>query len=1084
MSRDSRASAPNAPVKQFLFCDRGVLSVSHESVHLATRRGLTIWHLTQSDMLNLTCMSFTGKGTDEIVVTGCQAQMYRIDVEKGTISETVSPDPPVAFTLMRRALNSICAATRDGSIYILDPTTLAVRHSWKAYTGAVNDMDARGDYLLTCGWAPRHYQGVALEQLVRVYDLKNNKPAPPISFPQGAAHIRMHPKLSSTCMVISQNGAIYSIDVQNPDVPTMRFANTYDAQLKGLELMPSGKGFAMVDSHCQIVLWGSAAKTQFVEYGKPVEFADATAPVRQLDWTPETPLNLIGMPYYRDLLLSAWSNTLMHEVGAPLPSLDPTVLATMQKVNGGGMSVEVALNPKKTRRNQVAKTRVVHKTQGRLAAPKFLSEKPREDSVQSETPRRMSEDFARTLADLAVGSQNGPPGFYQAVEIQYSKFGIEDFDFGYYNSTNLSGLETHIVHSHANALLQLYRFTPVARNLALQHTAKDCMADNCLLCELGFLIDMLEKAKGKSCQASNFLKTLSKHPSAPALGILEESNATSTYPNMIQALNRFLLTAVDENNRLITGNTEHVQQAFGTVGRHYSRCGHCSFEAMKPHTWHCHDLVYPMKPTKQSPRPLRHYFSQILKASIERYEQQRGWCNSCHGYKPIMSRRIVHCVPAVLMLNAALHTAEAKQLWATPDFLPKEIGIIVNDGQLYCYEGQDLHMHLHRGRHNVTVYELVGYVADITHGEAKTSHLVSTIDAAVSSPNVKHSGNWHLFNDFLVRPIAPDDALNFNPHWKTPSIITYQRKSHSHVIDTMWPSKIDTSPLYRSIAQPGHVALDSFRPLQPTDPIPTSASHLAIDAEFVRLLREEIDISADGSRTITRPHRSGLARVSVLRGDEPDAGIPLIDDYIAISDPIDDYLTSYSGLRPGDLTPGASRFTLVNLKQVYKKLWILLNLGVTFIGHGLKSDFRIINIHVPEAQVIDTQELFSLGSRARRKLSLRFLAYLLLNIDIQSSPQDPNSGTAIGHDSIEDAATALKLWRKYLEFVDAGVLEPMLDEIWAKGKAYDFRVPAARSVGESLPGTPRRRMSGGAGSRVGTPGGRETWGSPLKEGGG
>lgn len=34
-------------------------------------------------------MSFTSKGTHEILVAGCQAQMYKIDVGKGVIVSTV-----------------------------------------------------------------------------------------------------------------------------------------------------------------------------------------------------------------------------------------------------------------------------------------------------------------------------------------------------------------------------------------------------------------------------------------------------------------------------------------------------------------------------------------------------------------------------------------------------------------------------------------------------------------------------------------------------------------------------------------------------------------------------------------------------------------------------------------------------------------------------------------------------------------------------------------------------------------------------------------------------------------------------------
>jgi len=847
----------------------------------------------------------------------------------------------------------------------------------------------------------------------------------------------------------------------------------------------------MADSHCQLVLWGSTTKMQFLEYGRPTEFADHQLPARQLDWSPDTALNLIGMPYYRDMLLSVWSSSMVHEVGAPPHKIDPTLLASMQKFQTGMMTGEVGPNPKKTRRYQKEDTRTLQKSRRPLAPPKFLSEKPRDEVPEQEGQRRMSEDVAKTFAELTVGNSTSSnvPVWYQAVEIKYSKFGIEDFDFGYYNYTKYSGLETHIVNSYANALLQLYRFTPVVRNLALLHTARDCGYDNCMLCELGFLIDMLEKAKGKSCQASNFLKTLSKLSSASALAVLEEHTINTPLAVMIQNLNRFLLNTMEENNRLISDNPEQMQFALGTTGYALSQCGHCNYEASQPKISYCHDLVYPPKLPKQSPRPMRQYFSQVLKASIERCDMQRGWCSRCQGYKPITSRRVIRSVPAVLTLNTAIHTAEAKQLWAAPGFLPKEVGIIVKDGLLYCYEGQDLRTHLQRRAFDITVYELVGSVADITLGDSKKSHIVSTIDTSLSEPEVQKSEDWHLFNDFMVRKIGAEDGLGFDARWKLPAVVTYQVKSMSYAIDNSWKSQIDTRVLYRSSAQPGLTTPTDFRAFNATDTLPSAGTHCAIDAEFVRLLREEIDVGADGARTITRPHRSGLARVSVLRGDEPEQGVPFIDDYISIDDPIEDYLTEYSGLRPGDLTLGMSRYVLVNLKAVYKKLWVLLNLGCKFIGHGLKSDFRTINIHVPESQVIDTQELFSLGSRARRKLSLRFLAWLLLREDIQSS------GPEAGHNSIEDAATALKLWRKYLEFVDAGILESMIDEIWVKGKACDFKVPAERfgkTTGgmESAPGTPRRKLSGG--SRVGTPGtgasmggsglngARELFGSPLR----
>jgi PAB-dependent poly(A)-specific ribonuclease subunit 2 len=83
--------------------------------------------------------------------------------------------------------------------------------------------------------------------------------------------------------------------------------------------------------------------------------------------------------------------------------------------------------------------------------------------------------------------------------------------FRFYNKTQYSGLEIHISNSYANSLLQVMHFTPLIRNMALQHAATACINELCLLCEMGFLFDMLEKAEGSICQATNLLKTFSNH---------------------------------------------------------------------------------------------------------------------------------------------------------------------------------------------------------------------------------------------------------------------------------------------------------------------------------------------------------------------------------------------------------------------------------------------------------------------------------------------------------------------------------------------------------------------------------------------
>jgi len=107
-----------------------------------------------------------------------------------------------------------------------------------------------------------------------------------------------------------------------------------------------------------------------------------------------------------------------------------------------------------------------------------------------------------------------------------------------------------------------------------------------------------------------------------------------------------------------------------------------------------------------------------------------------------------------------------------------------------------------------------------------------------------------------------------------------------------------------------------------------------------------------------------------------------------------------------------------------------VDLGCTFVGHGLSKDFRIINIFVPPEQVIDTVDLYFVKSRQRR-LSLRFLSWFVLGEHIQTDT----------HDSIEDARSALNLYKAYTTFEEQGVFDQKLEEIYKEGKQYQFKPP-------------------------------------------
>ncbi|KFG80129.1 PAB-dependent poly(A)-specific ribonuclease subunit PAN2 [Metarhizium anisopliae] len=783
--------------------------------------------------------------------------MLVIDLNKGEVVKQIATEHQ--YSIMKRG-RYICAATKNGTVNLLDPVSFAVVKSWNAHSALINDMDAQHDFIVTCGYSLRQGQTYMLDPFLNVFDIKKMSSMPPIPFPAGAAYVRMHPRMLTTSIVVSQSGQMHVVDLMNPNTSNVRQANVL-TYLSMFEIAPSGESMALTDAECYIHLWGSPSKLHFVDLPTPIEFASPEEHAPQIEWTPETPLNSVGLPYYRDVLASAWPD-LVSDVGAPPIRFDPQFLVSLKPTEFG----LYGRNTRGFRRNQVEDTRNSHKSANSgLKAPKFLSEKARESAISDSRTDDKTDDVSSPVAENEIESKKSDvPVMYRNVEIKYSKFGVDDFDFGFYNKTRYSGLEIHISNSYANSLLQIMHFTPLIRNLALQHAATACVSEICLLCELGFLFDMLQKADGSICQATNLLRTLSSHPQAGPLGLLEEDPHGSSLNVMLQGLTRFLLDKIVSDYKIA-----HAEQ--------------------------------------EAP-------------------------------------------------------------------------------------GQS---------------------------------------------------QWHLFNDFLVRSVSTDEALTFNTSWKVPSVVAFQIKEANNKIDSTWKHQLDTSILYHDLYPNPNSETKTYHILDPKTERPGPDTIVALDTEFVAIRQPEIEMNSDGERETIRPIVYALARTSVVRGQGENEGRPFIDDYILIQEPIVDYLTSYSGITREDLDPRISKHSLLPLKMAYKKLWILLNLGCKFLGHGLKQDFRVINIHVPKSQVIDTIDLFFLKSRLR-KLSLAFLAWYLLKEDIQMET----------HDSIEDSRTALKLYRKYLEFEDAGILETMLQDIYRAGRDVNFKPPRKDDVGVQRTDTP------------------------------
>ncbi|KAJ2082203.1 poly(A)-specific ribonuclease [Coemansia sp. RSA 988] len=371
-------------------------------------------------------------------------------------------------------------------------------------------------------------------------------------------------------------------------------------------------------------------------------------------------------------------------------------------------------------------------------------------------------------------------------------------------------------------------------------------------------------------------------------------------------------------------------------------------------------------------------------------------------------------------------------------------------------------------------FQLVALVSSIRDVRRGPEHLI------VHVRDPEDPTAWLLFNDFLVQPVTEDSVVGLYDWWRVPSIAIYanaQRQQLDEVVDAVCrhhPYRISTKilttpksvldvqqlqyqqqlrqqPSYLQRSNPGRLGSPSSLqnnnnnnsrmrnravPLSKVEAglLERGEFKCALDAEFVVLEEAKMEVFSDGTRSLHRPPMHALARLSAVRANGGDLhGVPFIDDYVAISRPIADLATLYSGIHAGDLAVGISPYKLSTMKEVYKKLRLLVDSHCVFIGHGLKHDFRVCNISVPIALQRDTMLLFQSPSHIR-PISLRFLYWYFYRKSIQTRE----------HSSVEDAQATLKVYESYCKCVDGkpdDAIESVLDAIYTVGANMSWKLP-------------------------------------------
>uniref|UniRef100_A0A670JX17 USP domain-containing protein n=1 Tax=Podarcis muralis TaxID=64176 RepID=A0A670JX17_PODMU len=259
------------------------------------------------------------------------------------------------------------------------------------------------------------------------------------------------------------------------------------------------------------------------------------------------------------------------------------------------------------------------------------------------------------------------------------------------------------------------------------------------------------------------------------------------------------------------------------------------------------------------------------------------------------------------------------------------------------------------------VYDLMAtivHILDSRTGGSLVGHIKVGETYHQRKEGVTHQ-QWYLFNDFLIEPVDKCEAVQFDMSWKVPAILYYVRRNLHSKYNLTIKNPIEASVLLAeaSLARKQRKCHATFIPLMLNE-MPQVGDLVGLDAEFVTLNEEEAELRSDGTKSTIKPSQMSVARITCVRGQGPNEGVPFIDDYISTQEQVVDYLTQYSGIKPGDLDAKISSKHLTTLKSTY-----------------LKLHFRVINIMVT-ASVIDTVYLFHMPRK--RMISLRFLAWYFL----------------------------------------------------------------------------------------------------------
>uniref|UniRef100_A0A8R1HXT5 USP domain-containing protein n=1 Tax=Caenorhabditis japonica TaxID=281687 RepID=A0A8R1HXT5_CAEJA len=1033
--------------------ESAIFSLTDACLRANTRQGIPIAKFTSPSMTKLSALCHIPNSTN-FILGGRQQKLITYDYAKEKEIRTTELNENAAVIIR---YNGACTFTADesGNVHIKSSKNFETIHSIQAHGERVLDFDVHGNKLITCGISlnSRHKN---TDQFMKVYDLRNYRAQAPIGMPISPRFVRFIPSYCDRVCIV----------YQMPGVPNVPLWSNYMGAIKMFDLESNSNSVTLPIESATITALDFSSNKQFMTMGNEFSvvslFADrdgaminnnsatticAPPPVQPpLSFSIEDQLQSIGaipLPYPDAPFLSDWPTgytEILHRRFKPKssPKKEKTVHYAKQIEN--------------PRHNTKLKK---HNIVPYILQDPIILERRAEDS-SSPVPNQKADQIAR----LCVSKLYRKPQPPQKIGPRRQDETLETYTWNVIK--HLTMLSPCSIHMLANTVVHVVHSLSPLRNIVMRHI---CPKDWCITCELHFLFTTFAAQITTDITTTNLAWALARN------GVqMNRGNLFTALPQIINAVFNDLAAKSREDSVFATSPEPPADSPMTSQLSRLYRCTECG-------------AAQPVESDEQTILTLQ--YQQIQKATLcqmiektlnnEEISVEEKKCFECENTSHMEMKRQIRELSPVLLIDTNTASPGFLEFWRNQiaNFERKPPQSVQNvppspaDAK-HCKFGADCNRGDCKFKHGLTNWveeqsrllenvdstEWQHYIpsriaAQITEGICRFSDIsdvpdydepsatIYELDAMIDLIGTGYqpatwthpvtllrespisSTEWTLINEQLVSQLHSHEARHLNERWKLPALLVYKKKRFEVEVKVQ---KIPEELFFVEDSLAAHGA--PSKAIRTVDELPKKGELIGLDCEFIKIQTTLLEFNSSEKQKEKKKspevftQMKAIGRASAVNST---GEILIFDDHVLLPDDVEptNYLTEFSGIVAEDLSATQSSKYLISHKRLLLRILVLHQRGVIFVGHALQNDFGVMNFHCSESQVIDTVYLWK--KETDRMLSLRFLALITCGEEIQKA----------AHDSVIDAQTALKVYRKYQEIIEKDEMSDYLPKIFS-----------------------------------------------------